>query len=193
VLGSMLPDFATMARTRLTLSAGREPSALGQGIALHHRTDDVFHGAPVFTTLLQETLEELTASGVARGTARAVAHIGVEMLIDGELIREAGVQGAYIRALEASDDLAPSFREPLGAERFELLRKRLLALGPPHDYRDPEAVLTRLGHVLAGRPRLAIDASARPLVLRSLPTLQRKVMTNLPTLLGGLRAALTQT
>lgn len=190
VLGSMLPDFATMASTRLPREAGRGSGPLAEGIALHLRTDDVFHCAPVFTGLLQETLDELTALGVPRGAARAVGHIGVEMLIDGELVQAQEVQSAYLDALHAGCDLAAPFADPESARRFESLRKRLLTFGPPCDYREPDVVLARLGRVLAGRPRLALDATSSPIVRRSLPALQRKVMTSLPSLLESLRDAL---
>lgn len=190
VLGSMLPDFASMARTRLAHDAGQVHELVADGIALHLRTDDVFHTAPVFTGLLQETLDALSARGVARGTARAVGHIGVEMLIDGELLHASEVGAAYLDALRAGRELAIGFRDAAGDARWQALRERLLSFGPPHDYRDPDTVLTRLTHVLSARPRLAIDAAAAPIVQAYLPHLQQQVRRELPRLLASLRAAL---
>ncbi|MDB4972792.1 MAG: hypothetical protein JWN48_1133 [Myxococcaceae bacterium] len=199
VLGSMLPDFAGMARTRLrkpevappALAAEPRRVALHEGIALHHRTDDAFHAAPPFVALLQETLDELSALGVPRGSARAVGHVGVEMFIDGELICEPAVAAAYTRALNVGAGLDHVFLDRAGAERWELLRQRLIAYGAPYDYGHPESVLTRLQLMLRGRPRLAIDAAALPLLRQALPGLQRKVRAELSTLLSVVRAHLS--
>ena len=193
VLGSMLPDFASMAGTRLAREEPGRERRLAHGIALHHRTDDVFHGVPFFTGLVQETVERLTAEGVSRGAARAVGHVGVEMLIDGELLRSPEVAHAYTAALQVGARVTPAFVEPAGLRRWHLLRERLLAHGPPHDYRDPEGVLWRLTHVLARRPRLALDAAASAQVRAALPGVQRRVIAGLGALLEVLRARLDET
>jgi hypothetical protein len=194
VLGSMLPDFAGMAGTRLgppgALPEAAGSTALAAGIALHHRTDDVFHATPVFVGLLRDTLDELSARGVPRGTARAVGHVGVEMLIDGELVNAPEVAGAYTRALNEASAPAHVFVDAAGAARWELLRQRLIVYGAPYDYRDPQAVLTRLQLVLRSRPRLAIDDTSLPVIRSALPGLQRKVVASLSPLLDALRAAL---
>jgi acyl carrier protein phosphodiesterase len=189
VLGSMLPDFASMAGGRLQHDAELDAS-LAHGIALHHRTDDVFHAAGEFTRLTQEALDELTALSVPRGAARAVAHIGVEMLIDGELVRAGEVAEAYVAALHAGAGLRTPFRSEAEEGRWRALRQRLLAFGPPHDYRNVDAVLARLTHVLARRPRLSLDAHAAELVRTRLPALQARVIAALPSLLTELRGAL---
>lgn len=191
VLGSMLPDFAGMAGTRLgrapASAAVAPPDLVIQGIALHHRTDDVFHGASAFTALLQDALDALTAEGVARGTARAVGHIGVEMLIDGELLRDTALAQAYTRAIASESPLDALFIDAEGAVRWARLRERLLAHGVPYDYRDPDSVLRRLQVVLRGRPRLALSEAAVPRVRAYLPALQRKVVVALPALLASVR------
>jgi hypothetical protein len=205
VLGSRLPDFAGMAGTRLA-RADRSSLARGgtarfdelpsdplcAGIALHHRTDDAFHGAPQFVELLEETLDVLTGQGVPRGTARAVAHIGTEMLIDGELVLAPEVAAAYTRALAVERPLDALFVDAEGGPRWSRLRERLLGHGVPYDYRDPDSVLRRLQLVLRSRPRLAIDAASAPLVRAHLPVLQRKVVIALPLLLESVRQALSE-
>jgi len=193
VLGSMLPDFAGMAGTRL-LRADREllHDPLCAGIALHHRTDDAFHAAPAFVKLLQETLDVLTQQGVPRGTARAVAHIGTEMFIDGELVSAPEVAAAYTRALAVERPLDALFVDDEGGPRWSRLRARLLGHGVPYDYQDPDSVLRRLELVLRARPRLAIDAASAPLVRAHLPALQRKVVIALPLLLDSVREALSE-
>ena len=190
VLGSMLPDFAGMARAKLAPTTASSGPVV-DGIALHHRTDDVFHASPIFVRLLQETLDELTTLGVARGTARAIGHVGTEMFIDGELLRSPEVAAAYTRALNAGDALGALFADADAAARWELLRKRLIVYGAPYDYGEPESVLHRLTVVLRGRPRLAIDDLALPALRQALPGLQRKVVDQLSELLAGLRAHLS--
>ena len=193
VLGSMLPDFASMAGTRLARDEPAPDRRVAHGIALHHRTDDAFHGVPFFTALVQETIERLSGEGVSRGAARAVGHVGVEMLIDGELLRAPEIADAYVAALRAGAGVTPAFADPVGAPRWHLLRERLLAHGPPHDYREPDSVLWRLTHVLSRRPRLALDASARARVRAALPGVQRRVIDGLGALLEVLRVRLDET
>ena len=195
VLGSMLPDFASMAQTRLRMepapAQSADEAALHAGIALHHRTDDVFHGSPEFVRLMQQTLDELSARGVGRGTARAVGHVGTEMFIDGELLRRAELADAYVSALRAGGVTEAIFRDPEGAARWELLRRRLIDYGAPHDYRDPESVLARLTAMLRGRPRLAVGPDALPILRQALPGLQRKVIAELSPLLARLATDLS--
>jgi acyl carrier protein phosphodiesterase len=193
LLGAMLPDFAGMAGVRL-LSIG-DPE-LEAGVRLHHRTDDVFHGAPAFSALVQETIATLTARGVERGPARAVGHIGVEMLIDGELLREGTLGSAYLSALvafqEVSSALSTRFcarAEPRAASAdgaLATLITRLIRYGIPHDYERPEAVTARVSSVLARRPRLALTDAAQAIVGSIMPDLKARVVVCLPELLAHL-------
>ena len=68
VLGAMLPDFASMLRTRppRDLDAGVQA-----GLSFHHQTDDAFHGSPRFLEFSGQapTLPERRA--VCRAGARA--------------------------------------------------------------------------------------------------------------------------
>ena len=79
LLGSMLPDFFGMVRARPLALPGGE---LGDGIAHHLRVDDAFHGAPTFLELVSVTSASLEARGVRRGSARAVGHVGTELVLD---------------------------------------------------------------------------------------------------------------
>jgi hypothetical protein len=97
VLGAMLPDFANMVGTRL--SQPEEP-ALASGVAFHHRTDHVFHENAVFRELVAGARVELSRLGLSRGSARAVAHVGVEILLDGVLAGDEAASAAYRAALE---------------------------------------------------------------------------------------------
>ena len=191
VLGTMLPDFVGMAGTRLSQGAA-DHTPLGRGIALHHRTDDVFHGAEPFLKLTHATMEQLLASGLGRGPARAVGHLGVEMLLDGELLLEyEHLADVYRGALEATRELEPArFAQPDGHDRLRVLAARLSAYGVPYDYRNTEAVAERLVRILARRPRLAIAASFEPAVQSALESAQSAVVSMVPALVEHLREQL---
>src|SRR5262245_38990668 len=110
----MLPDFASMSRARL---AGAEDARIAAGIALHQRTDDAFHGAPTFVALYRDGCQELEAAGLGLGPARAVAHVGTELVLDG-LLLDGAAAGPYLEALAVPiDEVGLRFRGD-GAARF---------------------------------------------------------------------------
>lgn len=150
VFGAMLPDLVSMCRARI--EAVDDP-AIRDGVAMHHRTDDAFHGAPTFLAIQRDGVEALEARGVGRGTARAVAHVGAELLIDGLLLDDAAACAAYRGAIALRGPLEVRFRR--GGDRFDALRERARAHGVPADLRDCGAVTARLRRVLGPRPRLA--------------------------------------
>jgi hypothetical protein len=158
VLGAMLPDFATMigARPPTTTHAGLE-----SGMRFHYRTDEVFHRSTGFRELTRSAFDWLLARGVERGRARAIAHVGVELLLDADLSRTEPVRQAYLAALHggAAHDLGRhlSWAAPEGPFGFEDLRTRLLARGVPADDPAPEVTSQRLRRALSGRARLALD------------------------------------
>jgi hypothetical protein len=194
VLGTMLPDFASMAGTRLgTIS---DPSVRA-GVHLHHRTDAVFHASAPFTALTQAALDRLTRAGVARGAARAVAHVGVEMFIDGELLQRAELGSAYLSALAAWQGLSaetfqvslargPAHEHPTAGAALQQLLQRLVRHGIPYDYERPEAVTARLCKMLARRPRLALTPAAETIVGSIMPDVQTSVQKGLAELLETL-------
>lgn len=188
VLGAMLPDFASMSRARLR---GAEDPEVAAGIAHHHATDEAFHGAPTFLELYSRGAEALEASGVGRGPARAVAHVGAELLLDGILLDDAAAGEAYLAAVALP-------REPLGlrflgegAERFAALHARLGEHGLPEDYRSPERVALRLEQILARRPRLSLSPEDRPAVTAHLHRTRDTLVTLAPRLLAEVRHGLS--
>jgi len=185
VLGSMLPDFETMVRVRLT--EVRNPD-IQRGIDLHHRTDHAFHRTPTFLALCSHALAELTQAGVRRGTARAVAHIGSEMFLDGWLANEQGRVDDYLSALrmDASDHL--QWQDE--GRAFVKLNERLLGWGAPHDYGEPPFVLERLCDTLQRRPALSLLDDQLDPVAKYLPFLQRMVERAATELLDELQDAL---
>jgi hypothetical protein len=191
VLGAMLPDFATMSGTRLVEVNHPE---LRAGVALHHRTDRVFHGNSHFVALCREAIQTLLARGLGRGRAHAVGHVGVELLLDGWLVERREAREAYAAALHCGRDrdLGRRIRwlDEEGRGRWRSLRRRLEGHGPPEDYRDPAVVASRVERILRGRRRLALDAGSLDIAARYLPELQRSVHTHAAPLIGELRQAL---
>src|SRR5688572_19138971 len=92
----MLPDFATMCGGRIDSAATDEVT---RGITLHHATDAAFHTLPVVTGLMRELDGQLADRACARGPRRAVAHVGVELLLDGELTDEPAYRAAYLAGI----------------------------------------------------------------------------------------------
>lgn len=185
VLGSMLPDFETMVKVRVVDVRDKD---IERGVALHYRTDDAFHTAPTFLSLCTEALARLTALGVRRGTARAVAHVGSEMFLDGWLAQDDAHARTYLTALYP--ELTAQLEWEDRGRAFARLHKRLAAWGPPRDYRDPMFVLDRLNDVLRARPRLAVVEEQRHLIAEFLPTLRSRVEHRAPELLYELQDTL---
>lgn len=183
VLGAMLPDFATMIGSRLAEAADAE---VARGVDLHHATDAAFHTLPAVTGLMRELDAQL--AGCARGPRRAVAHIGVELLLDGVLAREPAYRAAYLAGIAYEPDV--QWRDDDGARRFPALLARLRARGVPDDLASPEAVTTRLGHILAPRPRLAATADDLRIIRGALIAFQPRLEVAAETVMRALSAKL---
>ncbi len=189
VLGAMLPDFAGMLGGRVDDTAIAPASALVAGVALHHHTDSVFHVLPAVAGLMRELGETLLAAGCRRGPARAAAHLGVELLLDGVLARDQATHAAYLGALEVGDvpigALGPNLDDALAT-----LRRRLAIHGVPTDLDDAEVATRRVVRAIAGRPRLAADARDVELIGHALGAMQPRVVAAAPTIVRGVRAGL---
>jgi hypothetical protein len=186
-LGAMLPDFATMSRTRL---AEPTDATVAAGIALHHVTDAAFHHLAPVLALMRELDERLLARGCARGPRRAVAHIGVELLLDGVLVQERAYRDAYDAAL-AHDTSVLRFRESTEAPRFGALVSRLRRFGVPDDLQEPVSIVQRLHRMLAHRPLLAPSATDLVAIEAALVEHKPRIEVASDTVLRALRAALT--
>ncbi|HKP60106.1 MAG TPA: hypothetical protein VJV78_25450 [Polyangiales bacterium] len=177
VLGAMLPDLASMIGVRVAHAGDSE---LARGIDLHHATDSAFHAAPVFTGLCASAISSLCDQGVGRGTARAVAHVGVELLLDGALSGDAPERALYAAALASAADgglsqgltLAPPHELP----RLSAGLARLAASELPEAYRDAAFVVDRLRVILARRPRLAMAEGDYEKVLEWAEAVQPSVL-----------------
>jgi hypothetical protein len=183
-LGAMLPDFASMAAAggpRVPLGDDHGP-VVQSGIAWHHRTDHAFHGCAAFLELTDAGTAALRDAGLGRGASLAAAHVGVELLLDGELCHDPALVRHYHGALACDAELAPPLRAVV---------RRLEAVGTPHWYRDTGEVATRLFRILGARPRLAIAAEQQDGLGEWLRAVQPTVRDATPGLVAELRARLT--
>lgn len=165
VLGAMLPDFISILGARPPrLALG----PLARGVAFHHRTDAVFHDSATFRRLQAQAACHLSAHGVRRGPTRAVAHVGIELLIDAALAgrepdatrtRSAVANDWYLAALElgASPHAALAWQPPDEPENFMRLCQRLRHAGVERFRVDAEQAMVDLARILARRPRLALS------------------------------------
>ena len=185
-LGAMLPDFSTMCGARIT---GSDDEEVAQGITLHHATDHAFHTAPVVLGLMRELDERLERGGCAKGPRRAVAHIGVELLLDGVLVENAEYRDAYMLGIEY--DAPISWRNEGDDARFAVLLERLRQHGVPDDLKKPEAIVFRLSRTLARRPLLAPSPSDLAVITVALIEHKPRVQVAAEAVLRMVRAALS--
>ena len=189
VLGTMLPDFAAMLGGRVDDAAIAAAPRLADGVALHHRTDGVFHVLPVVAGLMRELGEALLAAGCRRGPARAAAHLGVELLLDGVLARDDETHARYLAALEVGGVPAGALG-PNHDDALATLRRRLASHGVPTDLADAAVATRRVVRAIAGRPRLAADGRDAELIEHALAAVQPRIVAAAPTILRGVRAGL---
>lgn len=159
LLGAALPDLSTMGGFRL-LGTTADAGIVG-GIALHHRSDDVFHRHSWFTERNRHLIARLSSAGVGRGPARACAHVGIELLLDGELLGDPAIAGAAAEAFGAIESRLDSLLPLVRPDKTAGWRQHLVSLagrGLPHDYDDATAVAERLYRILERRPRIALEA-----------------------------------
>lgn len=167
-LGAVLPDLATIAGVRLqTPLPAMAQTAIADGIACHHATDATFHSLAPFHIGTAALRRDLLVAGLPTGPARAVAHAGYELLLDGTLIGSPTEQ-AYRRALamasSATDAIAPAHRVRWRAFVDRITANARHALR----YDDVEWVADRLVAILDHRPRLRLDAAHVPAMVRVL-------------------------
>jgi hypothetical protein len=158
--GAMLPDFVGMLRLSRPLAV--DP-LLARGVAFHHKSDEAFHDLPAFQRLSRQAFAWLSERHLPRGPARAVAHIGIEMLLDEVLAGERAARDGYRAALRLPLDSLMSFTVPGDAERLTALRRALLERAATEQAPPPELVAERIARTLSRRPRLATDAAGQAL------------------------------
>ena len=193
LLGTALPDFATMARLRLDRQdAIARESALGAGMQLHHDTDAIFHRQGWFLDLAHDLLDDLTAAGVPRGGALACAHVGVELLLDGELLRTEETAAAVVDVYESlaappsvALDVVDASERVRWAEHLGSIAERL----DPFLYCDPGSVAQRLHHIMSSRPRLTFEPEHVATIATLLTAVQPQIAASAPDVLARVAAA----
>jgi len=186
VLGAMLPDLGKLAGHRRLVPG--DPEAIA-GVAWHHRTDDAFHGSRVFGTLVRAGQARLEQGGVPRGAAMAVAHVGLELLLDGVLLADEPGQSAYLGAVgSVASELA--LGDPIASADLEALLGRMRAVGLPLHYREADRVARRVIAILEPRPRLAVPVERLDVVLAWAQQARADVERDAEGLVEELRVAL---
>lgn len=189
VLGAMLPDFSSMLRLRTPTSSH---PGVTRGIAFHHATDEAFHELSVFQELTGDAMRFLAERGVSRGTRRAVAHVGVELLLDVELAQDARARDAYLGGLRAGRDRAIVATLAWPADQQERLERLAARLEERSDSAKPptHVMVERLVRTLSDRPRLAIEDAARPRVAEWVELCRTRVVASTPALVLELTRAI---
>jgi len=158
---------------------------ISAGIRLHHDTDRVFHDTNVFRALEADARHHLSSAGVSKGARRALAHVGVEFLIDAELTACTPAWTGYALALRfgsteaCGEDLDWQQRET--RPRFAELCERLAAVAGARA--ENARIAQRLVAALAGRPRLELSPEHGACLEPWLGVCRPQVAARLPELL----------
>ncbi|MGH9212526.1 MAG: hypothetical protein ACRD2C_17915 [Acidimicrobiales bacterium] len=189
LVGAVLPDLAPMARVRVDRS--RLTGLLARGVRAHLQTDAAFHAHPEFRRGVTAIRDDLVDHQVRRGPARAVAHAGWELLLDGTLIGSA-TEAAFHGALDhAGDDAAVALASADQAQWHAFLARWRELPSPRLRYDDPAWVADRLHDMLATRPRLSFPRSQVPVVRQVLATHAPAVVASASTIFASVRDATT--
>jgi hypothetical protein len=186
-LGAMLPDFVGMLRLG---KPHVTDEALARGVSFHHRTDHAFHDLTGFQQLSRQTFAWLAERRLPRGPARAVAHVGIEILLDEVMARDAAAREAYLLALAVPLAQALHFDAPGDFERLETLRRNLSQRAATQLEPTAKLVALRIRRTLDGRPRLATDDAGELLLCEWVTAARPWVAAEAPQLLASLRAVL---
>lgn len=184
VLGAVLPDLASMARTRV-VDRGQLGPTVDRGVSCHLRTDAVFHSLPAFVAGAAAIRTALRERGLARGAARAVGHVGWELLLDGTLVGTPA-EAAFHQALDRADASAPALDHPERWARLLTYRPQLHQLR----YDDPVWVAERLERIFHDRPLLRFEPDQLPLVAEVLTDQAPAVAASAGPVLTATAAAL---
>jgi len=189
VLGAMLPDFCGMLGLRVPEAP---PTTLGEGIRFHHVTDHAFHELEAFRAFVREGTAALDARGVRRGTARAVAHVGVELFLDAELAEDETARAGYFDALRAGRDRDVFEPEVFAREETEQMSGLLRTLEERGVAKRPDtaAVVLRLTRALASRARLAIEPRDASAVSEWVELFRGRVVASTPHIVSTLTSAI---
>jgi hypothetical protein len=188
LLGAMAPDLLPLCGAVASVETSPKVAA---GQAHHVAADAAFHANPAFTALQTWAGRALMAAGVGRGAARAAAHVGVELFLDGVLARDFRSRDAYTRCLADAEAARAPFvwcDEP-SRLRWRALVLRLRTGTIPDAYRDAAFVADRLIGALSRRPRLAVTHPEAAVLRAFLPALKARVTEDAAALTDTLMRA----
>jgi hypothetical protein len=162
VLGAMLPDFESMVAE--TANRFTHPQVVA-GLRTHHATDHVFHEGLRFLGHQANARSELHAGELRTGPRRAVAHVGVELLLDAALAAAPQRTAVYTSALRAGLQYSTLSGVPLLVRaKLSTLLTSLQARATHVVPRTPSEVVSRLERIFAHRPALALRPEDLPVV-----------------------------
>ena len=199
ILGATLPDLASMLRIRVGPAFSGELLA---GIRFHHDTDRAFHDSRAFRGLQRTSFTRLLGLGVRRGTARAAAHAGIEILLDSVLAHQlaeeqpclplgrAGYQYKLAMRHGSSPETWAASHDPSQAARLVALCSVLERAGTEAFRVTPREAMQVLERALARRPRLAVSEADSMLVQSWASGAFSDTRSALPQLLEELEKAL---
>ncbi|NRA33735.1 MAG: hypothetical protein HRU17_10370 [Polyangiaceae bacterium] len=160
--GAMMPDLANMLRLPSPAVSGE----LEMGIRVHVATDKSFHELPRFLQAQHSARQHLRQQGVRRGSALALGHIGVEMMLETGFYQDAPTWSHYQDSLRSGLEWLNSspvlWRHQDATERMHSLVGRLLEHSG--DAPTPERIAYGLERCVQGRSRLEITDADRPAV-----------------------------
>jgi len=186
-IGAMLPDFIGMLRLG---RPGVHDQVLATGIAFHHRSDEAFHDLPEFLRLSRDAFTWLSERALPRGPARAVAHVGVELLLDEVWAEHTESREAYRAALRVSCRGRLEFQAPDALPRLAALQALLLERSAVTGKPSAELLAERLARTLANRPRLALNEPGQRLVGEWVAVTRPQVEREAPQIFAALRGLL---
>lgn len=161
VLGAMLPDLEAMVDSTASRLTNED---LAQGVRLHHVTDGAFHGGGSFLHHQERARAELSATPIRRGPRRAVAHVGVELILDAALRTPTRLE-AYVAALESGRGARTLHGAPvLHRLKLRALFETLIRRSPYVTPTSPSGVVERLQRALWSRPVLRLNDAELPYV-----------------------------
>jgi acyl carrier protein phosphodiesterase len=186
--GAVLPDLASLAAVRF--DKPQLDASVQEGVALHHRTDAVFHGLPAFHSGSAALRRRLRQADLSTGAVRALAHAGYELLLDGCLLERRGEAEGFSRVLDEAPDVRGAISAGTQAH-WALLLASMQQEKWWHGYGDAELVARRLWRRLSLRPRLAFEASSVPAVAEAFAECQPAIRADAEGIVTVVRSGLS--
>ncbi len=184
LLGTALPDFAAIGRFQTRYPPA--DAAVRVGVAAHHATDGAFHDNDWFIAQSKALSTDLRDRGINRGAARACGHVGIELLVDGNLLLQhpelARRSQEVLKTTAVAELQLDELVDETDRHRWQSHLRRIGDWTVPTDYHQPWAVAERLERILSHRPRLAFTIDEVPIVSDALQAASEHVVAGLEEL-----------